>query len=274
MEILLGIKYFLGLGVHIYPCYYWILQSTELTIHVQAKTSSTLNVPRRITLYQFDDSTNYNSPSLTAFDVQTSPIPVVDAEPNGLSVKTINQETSKNINETSTGKPIQKRKPGPKSKTHQKQPPSEAFDVLSFIGLNTNETNRSTQEVTPSSNEPLQRNLNSEPGTSTNLCSLTNPVAGNVYREGLSSWALDFIKKKGIEKITDVQKEFIEYFGKTGDILYEGKANAGKTTGMVIALLNAIEPAKNCVQALIITSNLRSSKLVCHLIHECINSCD
>lgn len=78
----------------------------------------------------------------------------------------------------------------------------------------------------------------------------------------ISEWSDMFLRERGIEKLMESQRLFIEAFKGLGDVFYRGIANSGKTTSLAVGLLNNLQADNFSTQAIIITSNNRSSKLV------------
>lgn len=290
-------------------------QGPEITIHVQPKTSSTLNpnyMPRQITIYQFPDeavTTVPTPPQLTTFNFETAPNTFEQAsggehgvydfsgseseEPIQSYVQPCQESHSyanKDIIETNTNTDEGNSSSLPKAKRSPRKMSTKAVDsvdVLSLIGFVEDPEEQSLIRLPTTSGSRFTTQDQScsvlRPDSGTEIASTSSSAAVNnrIYLEenlnsvnpfvidkmGLKNWVQDYIKEQGITALTDVQEQAIQCFKTSGDVLYEGVANGGKTTGMAIGLLNCLDPENFKIQALIITSDTRSAKRVSIKIH-------
>lgn len=63
---------------------------------------------------------------------------------------------------------------------------------------------------------------------------------------------LSAINKKGYETATPIQEQVITHFISGQHIVGQSQTGTGKTAAFVIPLLNAIDPSKRAVQALVL----------------------
>ncbi|ODN05423.1 ATP-dependent RNA helicase eIF4A [Orchesella cincta] len=255
------------------------------TIHVQAKaTSANSNnsMPQTITLYQFEDtSTLYKPPDVTTFNVETaSPIrdlSLIEEYTHtraGSSKSCIMVPPSHFVEPTKS--PANRRcqsVTGSLSDTL-----SETSNILAILGIE--DVQRKTSETpvsklpSPVSTEKKSANT-SRLSASTEESQKTNPTSEEESEDldnsirieevdgvRLRGWLWPFVLKNGIKRFTAIQKQFLRSFAVPGDIHYKGVANGGKTMCAILAILNSIQPLQFDTQALIVTSNTRSSKLI------------
>ncbi|CAL8094477.1 unnamed protein product [Orchesella dallaii] len=239
------------------------------TIHVQAKATSansTNTMPQTITLYQFED-TSYKLPEVTTFNV----------------------ETASPIRELSLAEEYTHTRPGPSNQYNYVRPAimpsmqrsmsvsereeivsdtSDTISIQSILGIDdvpktlTQVSRPKTPSVltTTSTENSSTKDLDPEESESEDQNDMTRFKEVDGVR--LRAWLWTCVQKTGIQKFTNIQKQFLKSFATPGDIHYKGVANGGKTICTVLAVLNSIQPLVTQTQAVIVTSNTRSCKQI------------